>query len=89
MSGCGKTTLLNLVAGLIPVASGRIAVAGEPVTGPRQATGYMFARDALLPWRTALDNVAYSLELRGVPRAERKTRAKGWLDKSRPWRCHQ
>jgi NitT/TauT family transport system ATP-binding protein len=81
MSGCGKTTLLNLIAGLLPVESGRIVVAGEAVRGPRKMTGYMFARDALLPWRTAIENVAYGLELRGVPAAERRQRAKEWLER--------
>jgi NitT/TauT family transport system ATP-binding protein len=81
MSGCGKTTLLNLVAGLLQTDSGHIMVAGETICGPRPMTGYMFARDALLPWRTALENVAYSLELRGVPKDERRKRARAWLER--------
>src|SRR5690348_4137718 len=81
MSGCGKTTLLNLVAGLLQTDSGQIMVAGETICGPRPMTGYMFARDALLPWRTALENVAYSLELRGVAKDERRKRARAWLER--------
>lgn len=81
MSGCGKTTLLNLVAGLLQSDGGQIIVAGEPIRGPRPMTGYMFARDALLPWRTALENVAYSLELRGVAKDVRRERAHAWLER--------
>jgi NitT/TauT family transport system ATP-binding protein len=81
MSGCGKTTLLNLIAGLLSVEKGRISVAGQVVQGPRKMTGYMFARDALLPWRTAIENVAYGLELRGVPAAKRRACAKDWLER--------
>lgn len=79
MSGCGKTTLLNLIAGLVQPTRGQISIAGTPVTGPRKSTGYMFARDALLPWRTATHNVAYGLQLRGVPRKEREEKARIWL----------
>ena len=79
VSGCGKTTLLNLIAGLFPAAGGRIKVGGEPIAGPRPSTGYMSARDSLMPWRRALDNVAFGLEVRGVPRAERENMARTWL----------
>lgn len=71
-SGCGKTTLLNAVAGLFRPSHGRILVDGSEVTGPRRSTGYMFARDSLLPWRTALANVEFALEIRGVPKRERR-----------------
>jgi len=81
MSGCGKTTLLNLVAGLLQTDNGQIAIAGEAIRGPRKTTGYMFARDALLPWRTALENIAYSLELRGVRKEVRRARAHEWLER--------
>ena len=74
-SGCGKTTLLNMLAGLVRPTRGFIAMGGEPVTGIRQDVGYMFARDGLMPWRSALDNVAFGLELRGVGAAERRERA--------------
>jgi len=70
-SGCGKSTLLNIISGLFPPTSGDVEIDGAPVTGIRQDVGYMFARDALMPWRTAQENVELGLELRGVPKAER------------------
>ena len=79
-SGCGKTTLLNLIAGLVDPAAGSVTVHG---TGPRDARGhlgFMLARDALLPWRTARRNVEYGLELRGVARARRRALALRWLE---------
>lgn len=79
MSGCGKTTLLNLIAGLVRPTRGEISIAGTPVAGPRRSTGYMFARDALLPWRTAAENIAYGLQLRGMPKAECENKARVWL----------
>ncbi|MFE5708838.1 ABC transporter ATP-binding protein [Rhodococcus koreensis] len=78
-SGCGKTTLLNMIAALIEPSSGSIEVHG---TSPREARphlGFMLARDALLPWRTAQGNVEYGLELRGVDRATRRRVARDWL----------
>lgn len=81
MSGCGKTTLLNLIAGLLPISVGEIHIGGTPVLRPRSTTGYMFARDALLPWRTTLENMTYGLQLRGVSRATRKERARIWLER--------
>jgi len=56
-SGCGKSTLLRLIAGLLPPTSGSVAVADEPVTGPRRDVSFMFQRPALLPWRSVLSNV--------------------------------
>jgi NitT/TauT family transport system ATP-binding protein len=79
-SGCGKTTLLNMVAGLIEPTSGEIEVGGKAPALPNPDVGYMFARDALLPWRTAQRNVELPLETRGVARAERASRAKEMLD---------
>ena len=74
-SGCGKSTLLNIVSGLFPPSTGRVTIDGRPVAGIHPAIGYMFARSCLLPWRTLLANVAFGLELRGVPRAEREDKA--------------
>lgn len=78
-SGCGKTTLLNMMAGLITPSAGEISVGGTRPTLPNPGIGYMFARDALLPWRTAQRNVELPLETRGQPRAERAARAKEML----------
>lgn len=74
-SGCGKSTLLELVAGLQDPAEGQIAVAGEPLRGPRDRTAIAFQESATLPWRTVRDNVAFALEVRGVPKSERRNRA--------------
>jgi NitT/TauT family transport system ATP-binding protein len=71
-SGCGKTTLLNIIAGLMRPDSGRVAVLGEPVAGVNRRVGYAFQQSSLLPWRTVLANVELGLELRGVPEGERR-----------------
>ena len=75
-SGCGKTTMLNVLTGLLKVhTEGRGELLGAaPVAGSHQIA-YMLARDSLLPWRTALGNAAFGMEVRGVPRAEREERA--------------
>lgn len=73
-SGCGKTTLLNLVAGIDTARAGRVdtvAPDGTPLRRQDGTLGYMFARDALLPWRNLARNVEYGLEVRGVPRGRR------------------
>lgn len=79
-SGCGKTTLLNLCAGLVPhKGKGSIRVmGGEPREGHPQVA-YMLARDSLLPWRTALENAAFGLQVRGMAATERRARAQAML----------
>ncbi|MEU6295175.1 ABC transporter ATP-binding protein [Streptomyces erythrochromogenes] len=79
-SGCGKSTLLDLLGGLSTPTSGRILLDGKPVTGPGLDRGIVFQQYALLPWRTALGNVEFGLEATGVPRRERRARAKEFLD---------
>ena len=79
-SGCGKTTLLNLVAGLMDPSAGSVTVLGAQPRAARGHLGFMLARDALLPWRTARRNVEYGLELRGVGRSERRKTALHWLE---------
>ena len=74
-SGCGKSTLLNLVVGLLRPSAGRILFRGQPITGITPAIGYVTQRDNLLPWRTLIEHVEVALELRAVPRDERRRRA--------------
>jgi NitT/TauT family transport system ATP-binding protein len=78
-SGCGKTTVLNLVAGLIHPAAGTLSVLGTTPRRARPSLGYMFARDALFPWRTALSNVEIGLELKNVPASVRREKAAALL----------
>jgi NitT/TauT family transport system ATP-binding protein len=80
-SGCGKTTLLNVIAGLVPVASGKVTIRNSPPAAGRSDICYILARDALLPWRTVQGNVEYGLELSGVGRDERARRAQAYVEK--------
>ncbi len=75
-SGSGKSTLLRLVAGLLAPDSGSITIGGRPVSATDPAVGLVFQEPRLLPWRTAIDNVAYPLEIAGQPRAHRLARAR-------------
>ena len=78
-SGCGKTTLLRIIQGLIHLDSGSILVDGIPVSKPGRDRGFVFQHASLLPWRSALQNVEFGLELQGVPAKERRLRAKRLL----------
>jgi ABC-type nitrate/sulfonate/bicarbonate transport system ATPase subunit len=70
LSGCGKTTLLNIVAGLVPVTSGEVRVNGSLVTRPGGGKGMVFQQNALFPWLTALRNVAFAAVNRGRSRGQ-------------------
>ena len=74
-SGCGKTTLLNIVAGLEAASSGSVSIAGRPVTGPGQGQGVVFQQHALFPWLTAVDNVAFGFRKARIPKAEQRERS--------------
>ncbi len=75
-SGSGKSTILNMIAGLIEPSSGTIAFADGSVKRPRLDVGYMTQKETLLPWRDVMRNVAMPLEVRGVERTAREARAR-------------
>lgn len=80
-TGCGKSTLLNVAAGLLAPSRGEVLLEGKPLKGLNPLAGYLFQQDAILPWKTALDNVALPLVFRGLPWPEARRRAMAWLEK--------
>jgi NitT/TauT family transport system ATP-binding protein len=78
-TGCGKSTLLNVGAGLLAPSSGRVLVFGRPLAGINARAGYMFQSEALMPWRSTLDNVMLGLQYRGMRDAEARALAGQWL----------
>jgi NitT/TauT family transport system ATP-binding protein len=78
-TGCGKSTTLNLVTGLITPSAGQVRVMGQPVNGIDQRVGFVFQSDALFPWRNVLDNVAAGPRYRGVSKAEANDKARHWI----------
>jgi NitT/TauT family transport system ATP-binding protein len=78
-SGCGKSTVLNLVAGLMEPTDGTIEIFGERLRGLNRHASYMFQQDALLPWKTVLENVRLGLEFRGRDQAECDTVSRDWV----------
>jgi ABC-type nitrate/sulfonate/bicarbonate transport system ATPase subunit len=83
-SGCGKSTVIRMIAGLVPQfpqTSGAVLVDGKPVRGPGPDRGMVFQDYTSFDNRSVLDNVAFGLECRGVPRPERLDRARAWISK--------
>jgi NitT/TauT family transport system ATP-binding protein len=80
-TGCGKSTTLSLVSGLEPASAGAVAVHGRPVVGIPPGVGYMFQNDAVLPWRSVLDNVATGPRYRGAARREARAKARDWVER--------
>ena len=78
-TGCGKSTLLNVAAGLLAPTGGSATVFGEKLRDINARAGYLFQNDALMPWRTALQNVTVGLEFRGIATEEARSRAADWL----------
>ncbi len=78
-SGCGKTTLLNIIAGLEAASSGEVRISGRPVRGPGQGQGVVFQQHALFPWLTALDNVAFGARNQNLDKAGKRDRARELL----------
>ena len=80
-TGCGKSTTLALISGLEPPSSGEVDVDGAPVRGIPAGVGYMFQADAVLPWRSVVDNVASGPRYRGVPKDQARERAMVWVER--------
>ncbi|MCA1407633.1 ABC transporter ATP-binding protein [Ensifer sp. IC3342] len=80
-TGCGKSTILNAIAGLLKPASGTVSIDGMAVKGVQNDIGYLFQQDALLPWKTALENVELGPMFKGVDASERRERSMAWLAK--------
>ncbi len=78
-TGCGKTTLLNLAAGLLSPSVGRVNIFGNRLSALNSAAGYLFQADALFPWKTAIENVAIGLETAGMSVVNARARARDWL----------
>jgi NitT/TauT family transport system ATP-binding protein len=78
-SGSGKSVLLDIIGGLTQATGGDVQLDGRRITRPDPKTGYVFQQYALFPWRTALANIEYALEVRGVAKAERTVTARHLL----------
>jgi NitT/TauT family transport system ATP-binding protein len=80
-TGCGKSTSLSMISGLASASEGEVRVQGAPVSGIPGGLGYMFQQDAVLPWRTVLDNIATGPRYRGVAKKQARERAQEWVNR--------
>lgn len=80
-TGCGKTTLLRLIAGLEQPTEGQILIDGNPLQEINRRAGFVCQQSTLFPWLRAIDNVAFSLRMRGVKPDRRRSQARAWLDR--------
>jgi sulfonate transport system ATP-binding protein len=80
-TGSGKSTILSMAAGLLAPTSGDVRSFGAPVQGVNRRASYMFQQDALLPWKSVIDNVSLGLTLAGVSKADAYSEARRWLEK--------
>src|SRR5688572_33443272 len=81
-SGCGKSSLMRLISGLHPPASGSLSLEGKPITGPLKSVGMAFQNSNLLPWRNALENVLLPLEIVEPHRSRIRTERAQYRDKA-------
>lgn len=79
-SGSGKSTLLRILAGLLVPTCGEVLYNGEPIRSPRREVGFVFQKANLMPWRTAIENIALPLELAGTPRFEAVIKAQEMIE---------
>src|SRR5215510_10675180 len=79
-SGCGKSTFLHIVGGFETTSGGRIVLDGAPISSPGPDRGMLFQDLSLFPWLTAIENVSWPLEMKGMPKAERLAKAREYLD---------
>lgn len=80
-TGCGKSTILNAIAGLLKTTKGVVTIDNHEVTGIQNQIGYLFQQDALLPWKTALENTELGLLFRKIKKDERQLQTLEWLTK--------
>jgi NitT/TauT family transport system ATP-binding protein len=78
-SGCGKSTLFNIIGGLLDGYEGRVLIDGEAVHGTHRDVGMVFQDESTFPWLTTLENIAFPLDVAGMPKAERGERARSLL----------